>query len=64
MSAAMHAVMVCALAAALGFGSLVTCGVPAIRSLGVAAGFGAGVCLLGAMIAMPALLWLAAKKGS
>jgi len=62
MSAAMHAVIVCAMSAALGFGSLVTCGVPAIRSLGVAAGLGAAVCLLGAMLAMPALLWLSGKQ--
>jgi predicted RND superfamily exporter protein len=61
MSAAMHAVMVCALAAALGFGSLITCGVPAIRSLGVSAGLGAAICLLGAMLAMPALLWMSRK---
>jgi predicted RND superfamily exporter protein len=56
LSPATTAVILCALSTILGFGSLVTTSVPAVRSLGIAMAFGVSSCLAGALFLLVPLL--------
>ena len=60
-----HAVMICALATMIGFGSLAWTSVPAIRSLGIAVAVGIGACLFSAMfLLVPIFFMLASEESS
>ncbi len=56
-SASAHAVALCALSTALGFGSLITTSVPAIRSLGFVVGVGVLSCLVGTLFLLAPILF-------
>ena len=51
-----YAVVMCAATTVLGFGSLVTTSVPAVRSLGLVVGMGVLGCLYATLFALAALL--------
>ena len=59
-----HAVMICALATLIGFGSLAWTSVPAIRSLGIAVAVGIGACLLSAMFLLVPIFFMLAGEDS
>jgi predicted RND superfamily exporter protein len=57
-AASAQAVIVCATASALGFGSLMTVSVPAVRSLGFAVAVGVLSCVVGTFaLLLPLLIW-------
>ena len=57
-----HAVMICALATLIGFGSLAWTSVPAIRSLGIAVAVGIGACLFSAMFLLVPIFFMLARE--
>ena len=59
-----HAVMICALATLIGFGSLAWTSVPAIRSLGIAVAVGIGACLFSAMFLLVPIFFMLAGEDS
>jgi len=59
-----HAVMICALATLIGFGSLAWTSVPAIRSLGIAVAVGIAACLFSAMFLLVPIFFMLAHEES
>jgi predicted RND superfamily exporter protein len=58
-----HAVLMCGLTTLLGFGSLVTCSVPAVASLGIVSGVGIFGAMLGIFaLALPLLLGIKVRR--